>query len=302
MTTFPTPATLDGQNITVDWLMNNPIVVHRTLRSLVEQRLVGDKILSGRVDATGSGVVIHGVSESIMATRDPEIITALGEYPLTDDGDEVPARVEVVKNGLGTQIPDELISRNRLDVVQRKMRKLANRIAFNFDSTVLSAVGSAVTQTQEAAAAWSTGGADPLLDTLLSGAQVDELNEGYVVDTILARPTQWARLVAATKIIERAPREGASNPVLTGQLVQFAGLNIIKSTNLPSGVNVMVLDSTQLGSIAYENIGGDFSGRAPEVETHNARIPGRDGWLMRGRKVAAPMIQEPAAAVKVTGV
>ena len=74
MTTFPTPATLDGQNITVDWLMNNPIVVHRTLRSLVEQRLVGDKILSGRVDATGSGVVIHGVSESIMATRDHPVL------------------------------------------------------------------------------------------------------------------------------------------------------------------------------------------------------------------------------------
>lgn len=302
MSTYPSAPTLSGQNVTVDWLMKQPTVVDRMLRSIAEQRLVGDKILRGRVDVTGSGVAVFGVSESIMATRSPEIVKPLSEYPLTDDDPGTPSRAETAKNGLGTEVPDELVSRNRLDVLQRKLIKLANRIVFNFDASVLSAVGSAVTQTQAAAAAWNAAGADPLLDALLSGATVDGLNEGYEIDTILAKPVPWARLVAATKIIDRAPREGSNNIVLTGRLVQFAGLNIIKSTNLPAGVDVMVLDSTQLGSIAYENIGGDFMGAPGDLQTHVGRIPGRDGYLIRGRKIAVPMIQEPGAAVKVTGV
>lgn len=302
MTTYPNAPTLSGQNITVDWLMKNPVVIDRTLRTLAQQRLIGDLILRGRVDVTGSGVAIFGVSESIMATRASEIVAPLSTYPLTGDDPGTPSRAETAKNGLGTEIPDELVARNRMDVVTRKLTKLANRIVFNFDASVLSAVGSAVTQTQAAAAAWNAGGADPLLDTLLSGATVDGLNEGYEIDTIVAKPIPWARLIAATKILGNMPREGSNNPVLTGKLVQFAGLNIIKSTNLPAGVDVMVLDSTQLGSIAYEDLGGEFTGAPGDLETHTGRIPGRDGYLVRGRKVAVPMVQEPGAAVKVTGV
>lgn len=302
MATYPSPTSLSGNNITVDWLMNNPLFVDRTLRTIAQQRLIGDKILAGRVDLTGSGVAVFGVSESIMATRDPEVVAPLSAYPLSDDAPGVPSKAETAKNGLGTEVPDELVKRNRMDVVARKLTKLANRIVFNFDASVLSAVGSAVTQTQAASAAWSAAGADPLLDALLSGATVDGLNQGYEIDTIVAKPAPWARLVAATKILDRLPREDGQNPVLTGRLVQFAGLNIIKSTNLPAGVDVMVLDSTALGSIGFEDLGGEFTGSPGDLQTHVGRIPGRDGFLVRGRKVAVPMIQEPGAAVKVTGV
>lgn len=302
MATYPSPTSLSGNNITVDWLMNNPKFIDRTLRTIAQQRLIGDKLLAGRVDLTGSGVAVFGVAESIMATRSPEIVAPLSAYPLSDDSPGTPSKVETAKNGLGTEVPDELVKRNRMDVVARKLTKLANRIVFDFDASVLSAIGSAVTQTQAASAAWNAAGADPLLDTLLSGATVDGLNQGYEIDTIVAKPVQWARLVAATKILDRVPREGGSNVVLTGKLVQFAGLNIFKSTNLPAGVDVMVLDSTALGSIAYEDLGGEFTGDPGDLQTHTGRIPGRDGFLIRARKVAVPMIQEPGAAVKVTGV
>lgn len=302
MATYGSPTSLSGNNVTVDWMMNNPRFIDRTLRTLAQQRLIGDRLLAGRVDLTGSGVAVFGVSEAIMATRDPEVVSPLSEYPLSDDSPGVPSKVETAKNGLGTEVPDEFVKRNRTDVVGRKLIKLANRIAFNFDASVLSAIGSAVTQTQAAAAAWNTANADMLLDTLLAGATVDGLNQGYEIDTIVAKPAPWARLVAATKILNATPREGANNAVLTGRMVQFAGLNIIKSTNLPAGVDVMVLDSTQLGSIAFEDLGGEFTGAPGDVQTHTGRLPGRDGYLIRARKVAVPMIQEPGAAVKVTGV
>jgi hypothetical protein len=46
-TTYPPGApTVSGQLITVDRLMNNPVIVQRMLRTLVQQRLIGDKLLS----------------------------------------------------------------------------------------------------------------------------------------------------------------------------------------------------------------------------------------------------------------
>lgn len=302
MTTYPTLPTLAGQKITVDWLMNNPVVIHRSMRSLAEQRLIGDKLLTGRVDLTGSGSAMFGVSEGIMANRPAERIAPNGEYPLTDDGPEVPATVNTDKWGLSTEIPQELIARNRLDVVQRKMLKLVNRIAFGFDALVLSAIGSAVSQTQPAAAAWNTANADPFLDIMLSGAVADTLNEGYDVNVVALSPTYFARAVAATKIIERMPREGDSSLVVTGRMIQVAGVTFLKSTNLPAGVNVMVADSTQLGSIAIERIGGaGWTGTPDTIETKLEPMQGVDGYRLYCRKVAVPMVQEPGAAVKLTG-
>ena len=91
MATYPAFPTLSGQKVTVDWLMNNPVVIHRTMRTLAQQRLIGDRLLTGRVDLTGSGAVIFGVSEGLFPSRAAERISPNGEYPLTDDGPETPA-------------------------------------------------------------------------------------------------------------------------------------------------------------------------------------------------------------------
>jgi hypothetical protein len=44
------------------------------LRTLVQQRLVGDKALSGRVDLTGSGSAVYEIAESIFADMQAEIV------------------------------------------------------------------------------------------------------------------------------------------------------------------------------------------------------------------------------------
>lgn len=301
MTAFPSAPTLSGQKITVDWLMNNPAVIYRTLRTLVEQRLIGDKLLAGRVDLTGSGSAIFGVSEGIFANRNAERIAPGGEYPLSDDDQGAPALAVTDKWGLATEVPQELIARNRMDVVQRKLIKLANRIAFGFDALVLSAIATAVTQEQQQAAAWSATGADPFLDLMLGGALADELNQGYDVNVVALTPTEFARAVAAAKIIERMPREGDSSLVVTGRMIQVAGLTFLKTTNMPTGVKRLVADSTVLGSIATERLGGPgWTGSPNDVESKVEPLQGRDGFLISCRKVAVPMIQEPGAAVEIT--
>lgn len=301
MPTYPTNPTLDGQKVTVEWLMNNPVVIYRTLRNLVQQRLIGDKLLTGRVDLTGSGSAVFGVSEGIFATRNAERIAPGGEYPLSDDDQGIPALAVTDKWGLATEIPQELIARNRMDIVRRKLIKLANRIAFGFDALVLSAIATAVTQEQEAVADWATTAtADPFLDIMLGGAVVDELNQGYDVNVIALTPTEFARAVAAAKIIERMPREGDSTLVITGRMIQVAGITFLKTTNMPAGVKRLLADATQLGSIATERIGGPgWTGSPEDVESKVEPLPGRDGFLVSCRKVAVPMVQEPGAAVEI---
>lgn len=301
MTTYPTQPSLSGQTVTVNWLMNNPVVIYRTLRTLVQQRLIGDKLLTGRVDLTGSGSAVFGVSEGIFATRSAERVAPGGEYPLSDDDDGVPALAVTDKWGLSTEIPQEIIARNRMDVVRRKLIKLANRIAFGFDALCLSAIATAVTQEQDVASAWSGSSADPFLDIMLGGAVVDELNQGYDVNVIALKPTEFARAVAAAKVIERMPREGDSSLVITGRMIQIAGITFLKTTNLPSGVTRLLADSTVLGSIATERLGGPgWTGSPDDIETKVEPLQGRDGFLVSARKVAVPMVQEPGAAIELT--
>lgn len=302
-TTYPpAPATVAGQNITVDRLMNSPVVVQRLLRTLVQQRLIGDKLLAGRVDLTGSGSVVFEVAESIFSDFSSERVAALMEYPNTTDQPGTVSTANTDKWALATEVSDEAIARNRIDVVQRKLIKLANRIAFGFDTLVLSAVGSSVTQTQAVASSWTGATPNQFLDILLAVAQADVLNQGYVIDTIVLKPVPFARLISSTPVLAALPRESNGSPILTGNLAQFAGLKFLKSTNLPPSVDAMVLDSTQLGSIAWEELGGGYVGSAQEgVQSKQFRKEANDGWRIQGRLVRVPMIQEPNAAVKLTG-
>lgn len=296
----PAAPTVSGDKITVDRLVNNPVLIQRTLRTLAQMRLVGDKILSGEVDLTGTGAVNYEVSEAIMAASLAERIDDLMEYPLSAEPSAVSQMAAAENWGLSTLISDKLVARNRVDIVNRKMIKLANRIAFGFDSLVLSAVASAVTQTSAAAAAWNNASADPFADITLGASVVDSLNQGYEVDTVLATPTRWARLIASAKIIERAPRESNDSLLLTGRLARIAGLNIWKTTNMPAGVDVMLLDSRQLGSIGWEDQGGGYLGAANGVQSKRIRLEENDGWKIQGRRIGVPIVQEPGAAVKIT--
>lgn len=304
MSTYPTNPTLSGQKVTVEWLMNNPVVIFRTLRTLIQQRLIGDKLLTGRVDLTGSGSAVFGVSEGIFANRNSERVKGTAEYPLSDDDPGVPALAVTDKWGLATEVDQGMIAHNRLDILRRKLVKLANRVAFDFDALVLSAIATAVTQTQEAVADWATtASADPFLDIMLGGAVVDELNQGYDVDTIALKPTEFARAVAAAKIIERMPREGDSTLVITGRMIQVAGITFLKTTNMPSGVKRLLVDSVQLGSIASERLGGPGWTGDPDVDGIESKVEplnGRDGFLVQCRKVAVPMVQEPGAGIEIT--
>jgi hypothetical protein len=303
---LPIP-TVSGTSITVDWLRNDPRRIYRLLRTLVQQRLVGWRILTGRVDLTGTGFGVYEVSESIFAAISGSVVRPLSRYPLTQSGTPTLATVRPDKTGLADLFSDEDAAHNRIDNVMRALIKIANQLTFQNDALALAAVGSLVTKTTAAAGTWDgTANANPFLDVLLAAASVDEENQGYSVDTVVTTPTKFAYAIGTSVKLGLLPREEAGNAITNNvNNLRIAGQTWIKTTNMPSGVTAVALDSNMLGSMAYERLGGGYQGDPSDmtsgVESKRFREEGIDGVKVQARIVRAPMVQEPNSARIITG-
>ena len=308
---LPIP-TVNGTAITVDWLRNDPRRIYRLLRTLVMQRLISWRLLTGRVDLTGTGFGIYEVTESIFAALNGSVVRPLTQYGLVQTGDPTLATVKPDKVGLRSIISDEDTAHNRIDKVVRDLVKIANTLVFQNDGLALAAIASGVTKTTPASnGAWNADGTgtsgNPFLDVELAAASIEEENQGYDADMVAVTPTLFAYAISRAVILNYMPRESADNIIRTGgNNVPIAGKTWVKTTNMPSGVNGIVLDSTMLGSLAYERLGGGYQGDPADaqagVESKRYREEEIDGVVVQARIVRAPMIQEPNSARILTGV
>lgn len=307
MPAYPVAApTLTGDVLTINRFLNTPAAVNRRMRTIADEQFVADKILTGKVEASG-GAITYGVSESIYSDRDPRLVAPGAEYPraLTPDG--AAALLKISKYGQDVPLTDEKIGRERGRGVQQVLLKSANRTIQFVDTVTLAAISTAVTQTQAAVAAWSSPStADPLLDVMLAQAAIDDLGEGYSANILVTTYVNAARLVANPKVVAATPRESAQNVTRTGDFGMIGSLQIIAvpARRMPPGVSALVADSNQLGFMGYENIPSpEYAGSPDGIQTWARRNPvANDEWLIRTRRVFAPAVQEPNAAVKITGV
>lgn len=307
MTSIYTPAgpSVAGNKITATQLINSPVLVQKSLSSIVRKRLVSGILLAGRLDVTGSGSAVFEGEGNIFANEEGEIVDDLAEYPLTSAPDTELSVYTVDKYGLAIDIPGKYIARNRIDLIQRRMLQMANRVVYGFDGRGMSAIASAVTQTQPAAAAWDSGSANQMLDVLLADAKIEDAEKGFEGNVVALRPTYWAQLASSTKVLEHAAAAGDSNPIVSGNFFKFAGKTFVKAPRLKVGVNVMVADANALGTIMWEDQGGGYDGDPSDVfgvESKVIPLEKQDGVRIQVRKAQEPVIVEPEAAVELTGV
>jgi hypothetical protein len=302
----PTGPVLTGDVLTINRFLASPVAVQRRLRTLADQRFLAEVILTGRIEATG-GAVAYEQSETIYSDRTPSPVAPGGEYERALALGGTAALAKVTKYGQDIRIVDEAIGRQPASSTNRALVKLVNRCVNYVDTISLAAIAAAVTQTQAAVAAWNTGTADPFLDVMLAAAQVEDLGEGYDIDTIVLTSTLYARMVANQKVMSGLAREGTNTVTETGEVTRLANLVVrpVPASRMPAGVAAMVLDSAQLGSLGYENIPSpEYTGNPrDEIQTWVRRDAGAtDSWLVRGRRPVVPIVQEPNSAVKLTGV
>jgi hypothetical protein len=264
---------------------------------------VADQLLTQRFRTTG-GAVSYEISEAIYNTREVNAVSPGAEYPRDTPGTGTAALAAVSKWGQAVRVTDEQIKRANPpgDVIDRALRKLLNTIIRKVDRVTIAAIASAVTQTSAATAAWGTSSATMLLDLETAIAEVEDLDQGYKLDTALMSTTKYAQLVSDDKIATLRRREATDNPVYSGTIEVIAGLKVIKTStgNLPSD-DVWLLDSQQLGGMADETeLDPGYSVAEMGVQVQTKRISEVDAFDLWGRRITVPVVQEPSAAIRIT--
>lgn len=308
-TTYPSPPpTYSGDTVQISRFLQNPTQVARALRTLLQQRYIADALLTGRFQVSG-GAILYETGESIFTADNPRAVSPGAEYPLTTTTTGTASLANVVKWGEDSIVTDEAIKRMRIDPVTRALTKLANQNVKFVDSVALSTIASAVTGTAAAAASWATATAAQILnDVLQARAAVVALNQGYVPDTVVVDDASLANAIGKFVAAGYTSRENAANnPAITGSFPEIAGMRWLATPNLPTAGTALVVDSSLLGGMADEDLGGPgyVSAAGPNtapVQVKVMRDDETDAYRLRARRVTVPVVIEPGAARKITGV
>lgn len=297
----PAPPTLSGDNLTISRFLNSPTAIMRRLRTYKDLRFISDQVLTQRFRSSG-GAVLYEQSEPFLTDRPVEAVPPGSAYPSANLPTGTAAIAAVSKWGQRVEITDEDIDRSAYggQLVDRNMQKLVNSIIAQVDAVTMSAIASAVTQTQTAAAHWAINGTATILrDILLAKRTITDLKLGYNPDTLLCDDLTWAYLMSDDKITNALRREATDNPVYTGNIDTLAGLTILNSPNAPA--DPMVLDSTQLGGMADETASAPgFAVSDLAVQVKSIRVDERDKWDLLGRRLTVPVVQETGAACTIS--
>jgi hypothetical protein len=301
--TFPAaPPTLSGDTVSISRFLQSPTALQRRLRNYADLRFVADQLLTQRFRSQG-GAVLYEQSEPFVTDRAVESVAPGSAYPYANLPTGTAAIAAIQKWGQKVFLSDEEIARNVYQgaSADRALRKVVNSVIKQVDGIAMSAISSAVTQTSGASAAWNGGSAKFLQDVLLARSVIVGLNLGYKPDTLALNDAQYAYLMSDQTITNALRRETTANPIYSGQIDQIAGLTIIVSPAIAAN-GAMVLDSTQLGGMADEMDGAPgYAVSDLAVQVKSIRLEGQDGYDLQGRRKTVPVVQEPGAAVKITG-
>lgn len=305
----PAQPSLSGDLVTISRFLNNPTLVARRLRTIAEQRFISDVLLSGRI-ATSSGSVLYETAETIYSDRAPQSVAPGAEYPLTPISTGTASLAKTVKWGNDAVVTDESIARQLFNPVDKALTKLVNQTVKTVDGVAMSAIHSAVTQNTAAIATWTGTGSTPqiLRDIARARGKIDALNQGYDPDYLIVDDATYANLISDASVASLLRRENGDNPVYTGTFPVIDGLTVLRSPSMTgagtSSAYALVVDSNALGAMVDENLGGPgyVSSEGVGIQAKTIREDETDMWRIRCRRVTVPIVQEPAAAWKITGV
>jgi hypothetical protein len=311
MPQFPVnPPSLSGDVLSINRFLKDTPWVARALRSIGDEQFVADKLLTGQF-FTESGSIGYEQNESIYADRAPKAVPPGGEYPITPISTGPASTANVVKWGNDALLTDELISRQRYNVVERSFRKLMNSHISTIDAIALSAILSAVTQNTNAIASWkAASGVKILRDVMRAITSIIKLKQGYMPNAVFVEPDVFANVVSDDELAKLMPREYPgvqATPLVAGLggslMRQIGGLTWITSPNAPVTGKALVLDTAVFGGFADERLNSpDYVQTENGLQVQSIRDKDVDGWRIRARRTTVPVVLEPGAAWLINGV
>lgn len=303
----PAAPSISGDFITISRFLNSPQKIGSRLQELPDIGFVADQILTQKFRTSG-GAVSYEVSEPIFNTRAVTAVAPGAEYPMDSPATGLAALASVNKWGEKTRLTDERIKRTMPmgGAVDWALRKTTNTITQKVDRLALAAIASLVTATSAAIAVWtSLSTAQMLRDIEVARGVVDDLEMGYDLDTLLMSNTKYALLLSDDKIATLRRREATDNPVYGGNIEEVAGLKIVRTklANMPGGTDdVWLIDSKNLGGMADEvEVDPGYAVGPNGIQVKSIRKDDVDAWDLQARRITVPVVQEPGAAIRITG-
>lgn len=305
--TYPSAApTVSGDSVTVHAGMKNPAVLARKLRALAANKYIADAILKGRYQAQG-GAVIFESPDTIFSGEDPEPVGPGSSYPIVNLPGGSAALATVTNWGQDAIVTDTAIARQLRTPVDRALNRLVNQNVKKIDGVALGVVTSQLPAGTASPATWDTATADQILKSVaIPKATIGATGDGWNADTVVVTDLAWTYAMLAFVKAGYTPRESLDTPALTGNFPVIDGMTWLHSPNAITGT-ALVLDTENLGGMAdekqdapgYVSAGGDQT--AP-VEVKVIRDEDHDRYKVRARRITVPVVLEPTAGLKVSGV
>jgi hypothetical protein len=300
----PAPPTLSGDLLTISRFLQSPTMLSRTLRTIMNLRFVSDQLLTGQYKTSG-GAIAYEISEPILNSRPVQAVAPGSSYPFDTPVSGQAALAAVSKWGEASFLSDEKVKRSVYAGAEigRTLQKAVNTVVNKIEGISMALIGSAVTNSSAAIASWSTGSAAIFRDIEIGAMKIVDQNQGYNPDTILMSSAKYALAASDPVIASLRRREAIDNPIYGGDLETIGKYKVVYTAlaNLPSD-DVWVLDSSMLGGMADEtNNDPGYVTIDRNIQVQTERIAGRDGWNMWARRLTVPIVQEPAAAIKISG-
>lgn len=288
------PPTVAGTRITVDAFLNNSPMVQRALEQLSYNRFITDYIFRQGERTTSGSVVYQQLLENELFTeRDVREIQELAEFPILNTGERGMSVATVGKWGGAVLFSDEKRRRDRRDLLGRDLRRLSNTVVRKMNRLGVAVLNADTNiQTHSAAAVWSdVTNRKPFDDIAVAQSNVDDLDMGYVSDTVLINPINALELRLYAAASNQLPRESSpGNPLLSRDLGNLLQLDWIKTNDVPEGT-AYLLARQMIGS--YHDELPFYSRVVP--------LPLREGTLLQAARITVPVVTDPLAICKITG-
>jgi hypothetical protein len=296
--TYPPAApALSGDVLSIHRLLQNPNLVARRLRTLLEQRYIADALLKGRFQVAG-GAVVYETGEPIGTDENPEAVAPGSKYPIVKLSSGTASVAKTTKWGQDALVTDEAIKRLQRNPVDRAFTKLANQSVSFVDSVAMSLISSVATTGDSLGKTIASADAEEILTLVLTQkAKIIALDEGYMPDTVVLDDLAYAIVMAKFIAAGYLPREAVNGPIVSGDFPDLNGMTWM-ATNHGVADSVIIADTEQLGGMADEDLGGPGYTKVAGVgvETKSIRDDDNDQYKLRARRVTVPVVVEPQAA------
>lgn len=296
----------DGLKLTVNAMVKDPTAIPARIISDLNQEFITDAVLR-KLPNTQSGIYLYEESTPLFADGSVPSVAEFGEIPLLTSrvGDRKAAYT--VKKAAGMMVSKEMINRNDIDAVNRKIKQLRNTMVRTWETIFLSAVFNLATNTQAAVGTWGGVSSKIRTDLALGEKKIRDAAPttdpdnyfGFAADTLIIGHQSQTDLTTNADFNAAFASQGplaTKNTGYTGELPgTFFGLNIMVSRELDRLFpgKALLLERKTLGGI-----GDERSLQATELYPDRPRETFRTDLVRQ----SAVLIDQPGAACIITGV